>query len=110
MDPRSASGQAGRQDAAECHVRCRPQRAHYVSGESQVSATMSSPVGRSELADLTTRADDAADRAELAELARTYAPRRGLWGWITAVDHKSIGKRYIWTAIGFFVLAGVNAG
>ncbi|MDQ6828588.1 MAG: cytochrome c oxidase subunit I [Gemmatimonadota bacterium] len=61
------------------------------------------------LPDLTSGATDA-DRAELAELDETYKPESGLWGWITAVDHKTIAKRYIATAFVFFIIAGLNAG
>ena len=43
------------------------------------------------------------------ELEQTWNPRHGLWGWLTSVDHKSIGKRYIATAILFFAFAGVLA-
>ncbi|MDB4885699.1 MAG: cytochrome c oxidase, subunit [Gemmatimonadetes bacterium] len=42
-------------------------------------------------------------------LEDTYRERGGLWGWITSVDHKSIGKRYIATCLIFFLLAGLNA-
>jgi cytochrome c oxidase subunit 1 len=54
-------------------------------------------------------ADPAADAAELRRLEHTWSPRRGLWGWVTSVDHKSIAKRYIVTALISFVLAGINA-
>src|SRR5919201_3810460 len=33
----------------------------------------------------------------------------GLASWFTTVDHKKIGRRYIWTAFVFFALAGVEA-
>jgi cytochrome c oxidase subunit 1 len=62
----------------------------------------------SPLADLTTAPGDA-EQAELELLERTYGRMRGLWGWITSVDHKSIGKRYIATAFIWFFLAGINA-
>jgi len=49
--------------------------------------------------------------AELAELERTYEPHANpFWAWVTSVDHKSIGKRYIITCFVFFILAGLNAG
>ncbi|MFC3067685.1 cytochrome c oxidase subunit I [Phenylobacterium soli] len=51
----------------------------------------------------------AAPAAETERLARTWATPPGLWGWLTTVDPKEIGKRYIVTAIGFFVLAGLLA-
>jgi cytochrome c oxidase subunit I+III len=63
----------------------------------------------SPLADLTTGVS-AYDQDELEQLARTYEPPPGLWGWLTAVDHKSIAKRYIVTAFVFFIIAGLNAG
>ncbi|HET6777738.1 MAG TPA: cytochrome c oxidase subunit I [Gemmatimonadales bacterium] len=43
------------------------------------------------------------------ELERTWRERTGFWGWLTSVDHKSVGKRYIVTAFIFFILGGVNA-
>jgi cytochrome c oxidase subunit 1 len=49
--------------------------------------------------------------AEIAELERTYETRANpFWAWVTSVDHKSIGKRYIITCFVFFILAGLNAG
>jgi cytochrome c oxidase subunit I+III len=53
--------------------------------------------------------DPAADAAELRRLEHAWSPHRGLWGWLTSVDHKSISKRYIVTALISFVLAGINA-
>ena len=47
--------------------------------------------------------------ADVAELARTYHQRPGVWSWITSVDHKSIAKRYIITCFVWFLLAGLNA-
>ena len=35
--------------------------------------------------------------------------RRALIGWLSTVDHKSIGRRYIVTAFVFFVLGGLLA-
>ena len=42
-------------------------------------------------------------------LARVYADAPGLWGWLTTTDHKRIAKRYVVTAMVFFVLAGIDA-
>ncbi|HME95087.1 MAG TPA: cbb3-type cytochrome c oxidase subunit I [Methylomirabilota bacterium] len=42
-------------------------------------------------------------------LHRSWGSRPGLIGWLTEVDHKRIAIRYILTALGFFVLAGVLA-
>jgi len=44
------------------------------------------------------------------QLERVWADEPGLWGWLTSVNHKSIGRRYIITAFGFFALAGILAG
>ncbi|HEX2617566.1 MAG TPA: cytochrome c oxidase subunit I, partial [Flavobacteriales bacterium] len=47
--------------------------------------------------------------AERELLHRTWSDGRGLWGWIVAVDHKSVAKRYIFTAFVFFILGGLEA-
>jgi cytochrome c oxidase subunit I len=41
--------------------------------------------------------------------ARTWETPASLTGWLCAVDHKLIGQRYIITAFGFFLLAGLGA-
>jgi cytochrome c oxidase subunit I len=38
-----------------------------------------------------------------------WKPEPGLWGFLTSVDHKDIGRRYIVTAFVFLVLGGVEA-
>jgi cytochrome c oxidase subunit 1 len=43
------------------------------------------------------------------ELARTWYVPHGLPGWFSVVDHRTIGKRYVVTAFGFFIFAGVLA-
>jgi cytochrome c oxidase subunit I+III len=48
----------------------------------------------------------ARDRARLAE---TWRDPAGMLGWISAVDHKSIGRRFVVTAFGFFALGGLLA-
>jgi cytochrome c oxidase subunit 1 len=50
-----------------------------------------------------------ADHALRVRLAATWRTRPGLWGWLTTVDHKAIGRRYIVTAFIFFALGGVLA-
>ncbi len=42
-------------------------------------------------------------------LDRTWGRKPGLWGWLTTVDHKEIGKRYIVTAFIFLALGGILA-
>jgi cytochrome c oxidase subunit I+III len=51
-----------------------------------------------------------ADARLRSELERTWYVPRGLIGWFSVVDHRTIGKRYIATACGFFIIAGMLAG
>ncbi|WP_149538536.1 cytochrome c oxidase subunit I [Siccirubricoccus phaeus] len=44
-----------------------------------------------------------------ASLAAVWSSRPGLLGWLTTVDHKAIGRRYIVTAFLFLALGGVLA-
>jgi cytochrome c oxidase subunit I+III len=44
-----------------------------------------------------------------AELERTWASGSGLPGFITAVNHKQVGKRFVWTALVFLVIGGVES-
>jgi cytochrome c oxidase subunit I+III len=46
---------------------------------------------------------------EAAALDRTWADAPGLRGWLSTTDHHAIGRRFIVTAFGFFVLAGLLA-
>src|SRR5438067_50869 len=43
------------------------------------------------------------------QLERVWGTPKTLWGWLTTVDHKLIGKRYIITALVFLVLGGLSA-
>ncbi|HYC01019.1 MAG TPA: cytochrome c oxidase subunit I [Candidatus Limnocylindrales bacterium] len=55
----------------------------------------------------------AAERREDAELARrlekAWRRERGLVGWLSSNDHKDIGRRFIVTALIFFLLGGLLA-
>src|SRR5438067_5818012 len=42
-------------------------------------------------------------------LERIWETPHTLWGWLTTVDHKKIGTRYLATAMIFLVLGGVEA-
>jgi cytochrome c oxidase subunit I+III len=42
-------------------------------------------------------------------LVELWQPRPGLIGWLSAVNHKNIGARYIVTGFAFFALAGIAA-
>jgi cytochrome c oxidase subunit I+III len=46
---------------------------------------------------------------EAAALERAWRDPPGLAGWLSAINHKAIGKRFIVTAFGFFVLGGLLA-
>jgi cytochrome c oxidase subunit 1 len=53
---------------------------------------------------------DPADDARLRhELERTWNVPGGLIGWFSVVDHRTVAKRYIVTAFGFFLFAGLLA-
>jgi len=43
------------------------------------------------------------------ELERTWAVPRGIIGWFSIVDHRTIGRRYLVTAFVFFGIAGLLA-
>ncbi len=47
--------------------------------------------------------------AEREELERVWTDEPGLGSWITTIDHKRIGKRYLYTALVFLVLGGIEA-
>ena len=42
-------------------------------------------------------------------LQQTWAEPPGILGWLSAADHKTIGKRYLVTCFGFFIFAGLLA-
>ncbi len=44
-----------------------------------------------------------------SELQATWAPGKGLIGWLSETGHKEIGMRYIVTAMCFFAIAGLEA-
>jgi cytochrome c oxidase subunit 1 len=51
----------------------------------------------------------AAPAAVAAGLERVWGRASGLVGWVSAVNHRDVGKRYLVTAAVFFVLGGVEA-
>jgi cytochrome c oxidase subunit I len=55
--------------------------------------------------------DDAALGAEATHqwLSQTWSTSKGLIGWLSAVDHKVVGRRSLITAVGFFTLGGLLA-
>ena len=59
-------------------------------------------------ADSSVRTAEERDR-DLDQLHAIWADRPGFMGWLTTVDHKRIGRRYIATAMVFFLLGGILA-
>jgi cytochrome c oxidase subunit I+III len=49
------------------------------------------------------------EEPELQALEKTWRPPSGVIGWLSNVHHQSIGKRFIVTAFGFFLLGGILA-
>jgi cytochrome c oxidase subunit I+III len=51
-----------------------------------------------------------AERLQAAQLDRVWQEPAGFIGWFKAVHHTTIGRRYFFTALLFFLLAGLLAG
>ena len=47
--------------------------------------------------------------AETSTLVPEFQAQRGLWSWLTTVDHKRIGILYLVTALTFFFIGGIEA-
>jgi cytochrome c oxidase subunit 1 len=41
--------------------------------------------------------------------AESYVGERGVWSWLTTVDHKRIGTLYLYTSLFFFLVGGLEA-
>ncbi|MEU5942993.1 cytochrome c oxidase subunit I [Micromonospora sp. NPDC047548] len=52
---------------------------------------------------------DGASQEDLTRLAERWEERPSLRSWLSTVDHKKIGRRYLVTAGLFFALAGISA-
>jgi cytochrome c oxidase subunit 1 len=53
-----------------------------------------------------------ATTAAPAPVVGSYAQpgeQTGIWSWLATVDHKRIGTLYLWTALGFFLIGGIEA-
>lgn len=68
-----------------------------------------SPHPRPDPADYLRDGPDLTGEALHRKLAHTWRDGAGLLGWMRSVDHKSIGRRYLVTAIVFLALGGVLA-
>src|SRR5437763_1157709 len=100
MDCRSAKDQARGEDAVE-RLECRrAQRRRCLSQ----GIEMSSEAATGPLRDTDLGAED----LHLA-LDVTWRSPGGLVGWLSTVDHKTIGIRYFVTALCFLALAGIGA-
>ena len=49
------------------------------------------------------------DAALAAELEETWSPRRGWFSWFAQIDHRTIGRRFLFTAFVWFGLGGLLA-
>ena len=38
-----------------------------------------------------------------------YQEQTGVWSWLTTVDHKRIGALYLYTALAWFAIGGLEA-
>ena len=47
--------------------------------------------------------------ADAGVLRKTWSSRPGLLGWLSAVNHQEIGRRYILTAFFFLLIGGMEA-
>jgi cytochrome c oxidase subunit 1 len=54
-------------------------------------------------------AEDLADEHERSALEKTWSDEPGLWGWLSSTNHKTVGRRFIYTAFGFFIIGGILA-
>jgi cytochrome c oxidase subunit I+III len=48
-------------------------------------------------------------RAETDNLERTWSDQPGVLGWISAVNHKTVSRRFMLTTFAFFVIGGILA-
>ena len=87
-------------DALACGSARGPACAGRLSGDTPMTFPISSSLAL----------PPAVDEADRERLHRTWAPRAGVIGWLMSVNHKSVGKRYIITALVFFLLAGSKRG
>ena len=85
LDPRPAADQAREQDAGPRPARARDPGPRPLPGELEVV------------------------EAHVERLEKVWAEPPGIVGFLTTVDHKRIGIRYIFTAFVFFFVAGLEA-
>src|SRR3954447_13572046 len=100
MDRQLTVDQARQQDASQQPVVVGSAGVARLRSE---SAMTDRPVGRIE--DVTVGDEERLHR----QLAETWCVPSGVIGWLSVVDHKTIGRRYVITAFGFFIFAGILA-
>ncbi len=54
-------------------------------------------------------AEDITDEHEHRALDKTWGDGPGFWGWLATTNHKTTGRRFIYTAFAFFILGGILA-
>ncbi|HEV2765840.1 MAG TPA: cytochrome c oxidase subunit I, partial [Pyrinomonadaceae bacterium] len=98
-----------RSDAAQASAKAaatpRPDKTPLVDAEALRAAVARVTAGQADAS----LAEDVIDEHEHAALEKTWADRPGLWGYLTSVNHKTVGKRFIATAFGFFIAGGILA-
>ena len=50
-----------------------------------------------------------AERGRSERTTKLWEDPHGIWGFLSTVDHKRLGMRYIYTAFAFFFVAGLQA-
>ena len=100
LDRQPAGLQARLQHAGDAALERRHERAGLVPRNAEMTTA----------AALHPRLNSVPPTAEdAAALERAWRDPPGLAGWLSAINHKSIGKRFIVTAFAFFVLGGLLA-
>jgi cytochrome c oxidase subunit 1 len=56
-----------------------------------------------------TLTEKSVDEREHETLEKTWGDEPGFWGWLASTNHKTVGRRFIVTAFGFFILGGILA-
>src|SRR5690606_629697 len=101
-----AASQAGQSDAQRRARRRRSGRPDRVPGDPRVTLAPERPDR-----DAGDGAGDAGvvDPERSTDLATVWSPSPGVWGWLTNVNHKAMGTRFMVTAFVFFHVGGVLA-
>src|ERR1700754_1677197 len=106
MDPRSARMETGRHDAGRSALGQRPARGRHVAYDTSMSTTDHLHTIE---ADLQLKDGPDAPAHIRTALAGTWSDPRGVVGWFSAVNHKTVGRRFIVTTFAFFLVAGLLA-